>query len=83
MRQDAALHHGTILVNVDMDNWDAMRPLPTKLQAKGRKVRSRVENLSVRPSMTIPALQEARRPADTYGASERVHCRCACARAGR
>ncbi|HHX20874.1 MAG TPA: lipoate--protein ligase [Clostridiales bacterium] len=77
MRQDAALHHGTILVNVDMDNLGRyLAPSRQKLQAKGvESVRSRVENLSVHaPHMTIPALKEALAQAfaDTYGASERV-----------
>ena len=60
------LHHGTILVDVDMDKLGRyLAPGKDKLKAKGiESVRSRVCNLrSLCPDMTIPALADALRRA--------------------
>lgn len=57
-----AYHHGTLLVNVDMEKLSRyLNPSKAKLQAKGvDSVRSRVVNLSeLEPSITIPALKKA------------------------
>lgn len=56
------LHHGTLLVNVDMANLGKyLVPSPTKLAAKGiDSVRSRVANLTeYRPTLTIDMLKDA------------------------
>ena len=58
----ASMHHGTLLVNVDMDKLSRyLMPSPAKLAAKGiESVRSRVANLTeFRPSLTIAQLKEA------------------------
>ena len=58
----AALHHGTLMVNVDMDRVARyLAPDPGKLRAKGiESVRSRVRNLAeINPSITIDALRDA------------------------
>ena len=58
----AALHHGTLMVNVDMDRVARyLAPDPGKLRAKGiESVRSRVRNLSeLNPAVTVEALREA------------------------
>ena len=60
------LHHGTLLVDVDMDRLSRyLVPGADKLKAKGIKsVRSRVCNLTeFNPDLTIPALAEALRRA--------------------
>jgi len=57
-----ALHHGTILVNGNMDNLSAyLRPSVDKLKSKGiESVRSRVCNLSeFHPGLTIREVGEA------------------------
>lgn len=62
IRQDAALHHGTILVHVDMEKLGRyLAPSQQKLRAKGvESVRSRVENLTAHaPKMTIKDLTMA------------------------
>ena len=56
------MHHGTVLVNVDMDRLGRyLSPGRDKLKAKGiESVRSRVCNLSeLSPSISIPDLTEA------------------------
>lgn len=58
----ASLHHGTILMNVDMEKLGRyLVPSAEKMRAKGvESVRSRVENLSLRaPGMSIDALKKA------------------------
>lgn len=57
-----AYHHGTLLVDVDMDKLSRyLNPSKAKLQAKGvDSVRSRVVNLKeLNPKITIPALKKA------------------------
>ena len=72
---DAALHHGTIMVNVDMDRLGRyLAPDDGKLKAKGiDSVRARVANLAgLNPEITIPALTGALMDAfaDEYGTTE-------------
>ena len=58
----ASMHHGTLLVDVDMNKLSRyLVPSPAKLAAKGiDSVRSRVANLTeFRPSLTIGELKEA------------------------
>ena len=58
----AGLHHGTLMVNVDMDRLGRyLAPDAGKLKAKGiDSVRSRVRNLAeINPGITVPALREA------------------------
>jgi lipoate-protein ligase A len=69
---NTALHHGTIMVNVDMDRLDRyLAPDDGKLRAKGiDSVRARVANLAdINPDIAIPALTEALQAAfaDEYG----------------
>ena len=71
----AGMHHGTILVNVDMDKLGRyLAPGRDKLRAKGiESVRARVCNLSeFNPDIAIPPLIEALRRAFTaeYGPAE-------------
>jgi len=57
-----AYHHGTLLVNVDMDKLGRyLNPSKAKLQAKGvDSVRSRVVNLTeLNPQITIASMKEA------------------------
>ena len=57
-----AYHHGTLLVNVDMDKLGRyLNPSKAKLQAKGvDSVRSRVVNLTeLNPHITIASMKEA------------------------
>jgi lipoate-protein ligase A len=73
--QDAALHHGTILMDVDMAKLGRyLAPSPEKLKAKGvESVRARVGNLKdYAPSLTIDLLKDAVRSAfiAQYGQSE-------------
>lgn len=59
-----AYHHGTLLVDVDMDRLDRyLSPSKAKLQSKGvDSVRSRVVNLKeLAPQITIGSLKEALR----------------------
>ena len=59
-------HHGTLLVNVDMDKLSRyLNPSPAKLRAKGvDSVRSRVVNLTeLQPDLTVEALAEQLPPA--------------------
>ena len=70
-----ALHHGTVLVNVDMDRLGRyLAPGKDKLRAKGiESVRSRVCNLSVlNPAIDIPGLTAALKDAfvEIYGPAE-------------
>ncbi len=72
---DVALHHGTIMVNVDVDRLGRyLAPDDGKLKAKGiDSVRARVANLTVlNPDITIPALTGALVDAfaDEYGTAE-------------
>lgn len=56
-----AYHHGTLLINVDMDKLQRyLSPPKAKLEAKGiASVRSRVVNLSeLAPGLTIEAMKE-------------------------
>lgn len=69
------MHHGTVLVNVDMDRLGRyLVPSSDKLKAKGiESVRSRVCNLSeLNPEISIPALTEALTSAfkAAYGSAE-------------
>ena len=60
--KEAALHHGTIMVDVALDMLGRyLAPDPGKLRAKGiDSVRSRVRNLrELAPDIAIPALREA------------------------
>ena len=57
-----AYHHGTLLVNVDMDKLGRyLNPSKAKLQAKGvDSVRSRVVNLTeLNPEITIASMKDA------------------------
>ena len=71
------MHHGTVLVNVDMDRLGRyLAPGKDKLKAKGiESVRSRVCNLSALcPEIAIPGLTEAlkRAFAAEYGAAREI-----------
>lgn len=58
----AAYHHGTILINSDMDKMaDYLRPSKSKIASKGvDSVRSRVINLvELNPSISIPAVMDS------------------------
>lgn len=75
IRQGAALHHGTILVNVDMEKLGRyLAPSQQKLRAKGvDSVRSRVENLTAHaPDLTIKDMMAALADAfrDQYGGEQ-------------
>ncbi|MBR5529354.1 MAG: lipoate--protein ligase [Oscillospiraceae bacterium] len=72
--QGHAYHHGTLLVNADMDKLSRyLTPPKAKLEAKGvSSVRSRVTNLKdLCPELTIPMLREQMRQAfeTVYGLS--------------
>ncbi len=72
------MHHGTLLVNVDMSKLGRyLVPSPAKLAAKGiDSVRSRVANLTeFRPSLTIDELKDAVAAAfiKEYGACEAIN----------
>ena len=74
---DAALHHGTIMVDVALDRLGRyLAPDEGKLRSKGiDSVRSRVCNLrSLNPGISIPALAQALRRAFTgvYGPAEEL-----------
>lgn len=78
LTQEAALHHGTILFDVDMQKLGRyLAPSPEKLKAKGvESVRSRVGNLKeLAPHMTIPTLKEALWAAyrEEYGPAETLN----------
>lgn len=73
--KEAGLHHGTIMVNVEMNKLGRyLAPDEGKLKAKGiDSVRSRVRNLTeINPALAIPALSEALKRAfvATYGEAE-------------
>ena len=73
----AGLHHGTLMVNVDMDRLGRyLAPDAGKLKAKGiDSVRSRVRNLAeINPGITVPALREALKAAFVaeYGPTEAI-----------
>jgi len=75
--QDAALHHGTILMDVDMAKLGRyLAPSPEKLKAKGvESVRARVGNLKDQAhNLTIDLLKEAVKNAfiEQYGQAESV-----------
>lgn len=75
--KDSALHHGTILFDVDMRNLGLyLAPSAAKLKAKGvESVRSRVENLSIHaPEMNVASLKDALFAAfeDEYGQAEKL-----------
>lgn len=75
--RNAALHHGTVMVNVDMDKLGRyLAPDDGKLRAKGiDSVRARVVNLvELNPEITIPALTRAFESAfaEEYGAVEKL-----------
>ena len=61
LSRETGLHHGTLLVDVDMDKLSRyLAPSKEKLAAKGiESVRSRVVNLSELAPVTVPALREA------------------------
>ena len=64
--QGRAYHHGTLLINADMDKLGRyLSPPKAKLDAKGvQSVRSRVVNLSqLRPGLTVPAMKDAMKQA--------------------
>jgi len=70
--QGKAYHHGTLLVNADMDKLGRyLSPPKAKLQAKGvSSVRSRVVNLSqLKPGLTCDAMKQAMKEAfaQVYG----------------
>ncbi|MGI6065389.1 MAG: lipoate--protein ligase [Bacillota bacterium] len=61
-RGQAAYHHGTILINSDVDKMaDYLRPSKSKIASKGvDSVRSRVVNLvELNPSLSIPAVMDS------------------------
>lgn len=69
---DTAMHHGTVLINVDMQKLARyLAPSPDKLAAKGiESVRARVQNLAaLNPALTIESMKEALLEAfiKTYG----------------
>ena len=71
------MHHGTVLVNVDMDKLGRyLAPGRDKLKAKGiESVRARVCNLAdLNPDITVPALTDALERAfvSAYGRARRV-----------
>ena len=71
------MHHGTVLVNVDMDRLGRyLVPGRDKLKAKGiESVRARVCNLAeLNPEITVPALTDALERAfvSAYGSAERI-----------
>lgn len=73
--RSTGLHHGTLLVDVDLDRLDRyLAPGPDKLRAKGiESVRARVRNLKeLCPALTVSALADALRAAfaDEYGPCE-------------
>lgn len=75
--ETAGMHHGTVLVNVDMEKLGRyLAPGRDKLKAKGiESVRSRVCNLrDLNPAITVPALTEAlaRGFESAYGPAERL-----------
>ncbi len=75
--RDAGLHHGTILMDVDMAKLGRyLAPSKQKLEAKGVKsVRARVGNLKEHaPGITIPQLKEAlwEAFAQEYGPAEKL-----------
>ena len=75
--KDSALHHGTILFDVDMQKLGLyLAPSAAKLKAKGvESVRSRVENLSIHaPKMSIDLLKKTLFTAfeDEYGQAEQL-----------
>ncbi len=62
LTEKTAMHHGTLLVDVDMDKLTRyLAPSPEKLQAKGvESVRARVMNLREEaPSITVKAMRDA------------------------
>ena len=72
--QGKAYHHGTLLVNADMDKLSRyLSPSKAKLEAKGvRSVRSRVVNLaSLCPGLTVQGMKDAMKTAFSrvYGLS--------------
>lgn len=79
-RQNASLHHGTLLVSVDMQKLGRYLQVPqAKMESKGIKsVQSRVVNLSeLNGAVTVDVLREAMEGAfrDAYGACEPVDIR--------
>lgn len=78
--QAMSLHHGTLLVDVDMALMGRyLQPSRQKLQARGvSSVRARVGNLKERaPCITLPALKQALRTAfeQEYGAAQALDWR--------
>ncbi len=77
-RPNASLHHGTLLVRVDMAMLGRYLNVPqAKMESKGIKsVQARVVNLSeINPAVTVEALREALAEAfrEAYGAYERTN----------
>ena len=71
----ACLHHGTLMVDVDLANMERfLQPAPAKLAAKGvASVHARVANLSqLRPGVTVGVLAEALEAA--FGKVYRLPC---------
>ncbi len=59
---DVAMHHGTVLIDVDMQKLSRyLAPPPDKLSAKGiESVRSRVQNLhDLNPALTVDTMKDA------------------------
>jgi lipoate-protein ligase A len=76
-RPNASLHHGTLLVRVDMAMLGRYLNVPqAKMESKGiQSVQSRVVNLSeLNPAVTVEALRGAMAAAfrDAYGAPEKL-----------
>ena len=77
MKQDRALHHGTLLLDVDLEKMGKyLAPPKAKLEAKGVKsVRARVCNLKQKaPDMDIQSIKQALQKAfcEEYGPAEQI-----------
>ena len=74
MTERACLHHGTILIGVDMEKLSRyLAPSKEKLAAKGvSSVRARVTNLAAHADVDVPRMKQAMADAfcDVYGAAQ-------------